>query len=63
MIDALGKHLAKTHIRHRIEWYPGTHHGFAFPQRQGAYDKRAAERHWERLHALFERNLKRRQRR
>ncbi len=60
MIEALGKHLAATRIRQRIEWYPGTHHGFAFPQRQGAYDKRAAERHWERLHALFERNLKQR---
>ena len=59
MVNALGEHLAKTQIRQRIEWYPGTHHGFAFPQRQGAYDKRAAERHWERIHALFERNLKR----
>jgi carboxymethylenebutenolidase len=58
MIAALSEHLAKTKIRYRIEWYPGTHHGFAFPQRQGAYDMRAAERHWERLNALFERNLK-----
>jgi carboxymethylenebutenolidase len=59
MVAALAKHLSGTRIRHRIEWYPGTHHGFAFPQRQGAYDARAAERHWERLNALFERNLKR----
>jgi carboxymethylenebutenolidase len=59
MIDALQKHLATTGIRFRIEIYAGTHHGFAFPGRQGAYDMRAAERHWERLHALFERNLKR----
>ncbi len=59
MIDALAEHLATTDVRHRIEWYPGTHHGFAFPSRAGAYDMRAAERHWERLHALFERNLKR----
>jgi carboxymethylenebutenolidase len=59
MIDALQAHLATTGIRFRVETYPGTHHGFAFPNRQGAYDMRAAERHWERLHALFERNLKR----
>jgi len=59
MIAAFSEHLAKTKIRHRIEWYPGTHHGFAFPQRQGAYNERAAERHWERINALFERNLKR----
>jgi carboxymethylenebutenolidase len=58
MIAALSEHLAKTKIRHRVEWYPGTHHGFAFPQRQGMYDPRAAERHWERINALFERNLK-----
>ena len=52
-------HLKSTGIRYRVETYPGTHHGFAFPKR-GAdiYDKAAAERHWERLHALFERNLK-----
>jgi len=35
-----------------VEIYPGTHHGFAFPQRP-AYHKVAAERHWERLFALF----------
>jgi carboxymethylenebutenolidase len=58
MVDALQAHLATTGIRHRIEWYPGTHHGFAFPSRTGMYDARAAERHWERLYALFERNLK-----
>ena len=59
MIAALDAHLKSTGIRYRVETYPGTHHGFAFPKR-GAdiYDKAAAERHWERLHALFERNLK-----
>jgi carboxymethylenebutenolidase len=39
-----------------VELYPGVHHGFAFPQRP-AYDKAAAERHWERLFALWKRNL------
>jgi carboxymethylenebutenolidase len=39
-----------------IEIYPGTEHGFAFPQRP-VYDRAAAERHWERLFALFRRNL------
>jgi carboxymethylenebutenolidase len=51
--------LSCTITSFRIETYPGTHHGFAFPDRKAAYDMRAAERHWERLHALFERNLKR----
>ncbi len=56
MIDGLDKYLAATGIRYQIEWYPGTHHGFVFPQRQGMYHKAAAERHWEQLFALFRRN-------
>jgi len=39
-----------------VEIYPGTHHGFAFPKRP-VYDRDAAERHWERLVALYRRNL------
>ena len=37
-------------------FYPGVHHGFAFPQRK-VYDKPTAERHWERLIALYRRRL------
>ena len=43
-------------VRHQIELYPGVHHGFAFPERK-IYDKPAAERHWERLIALYRRRL------
>jgi carboxymethylenebutenolidase len=32
-------------------------HGFVFPRREGIYNQPAAERHWERLYALFRRNL------
>jgi carboxymethylenebutenolidase len=39
-----------------LEIYPGVHHGFGFPQRK-IYDKAAAERHWERLIALYRRRL------
>jgi carboxymethylenebutenolidase len=39
-----------------LEIYPGVHHGFGFPQRK-IYDKTAAERHWERLIALYRRKL------
>ena len=39
-----------------VEIYPGTHHGFAFPKRP-VYHRDAAERHWERLLALYRRNL------
>lgn len=57
MVERLDAHLATTGIRYRIEWYPATHHGFVFPQRGEIYVKDAAERHWERLFAMFERNL------
>ena len=57
MIEALDKHLRTTPVRYRIETYPETHHGFVFPKREGMYQKAGAERHWERLIALFRRNL------
>jgi carboxymethylenebutenolidase len=57
MVDGLEQHLADIGANARVERYPGVHHGFAFPGRGEAYDKTAAERHWERLHALFDRNL------
>jgi carboxymethylenebutenolidase len=50
--------LAKAGVDYRIEWYPGAQHGFAFPEREGVYDEKSAERHWERLFALFERRLR-----
>ncbi len=43
-------------VNAEVELYPKVEHGFAFPQR-AAYNKDAAERHWERLYALFARNL------
>ena len=57
MIDDLDHHLAETGINYRIEIYPGTEHGFVFPLRQGKYHKASAERHWERLLALYDRCL------
>lgn len=42
---------------HRLEWYPGAQHGFAFPLRAGIYDQPSAERHWARLFTLFARHL------
>jgi carboxymethylenebutenolidase len=57
MIAALDAHLRTTPLRYRIETYPETQHGFVFPKREGMYQKAGAERHWERLIALFRRNL------
>ena len=33
MIDALDAHLAGIGSNYRVEWYPGTEHGFVFPNR------------------------------
>ena len=56
-IDGLEAHLNSVGANARVEWDPGTHHGFAFERRGAVYDRDAAERHWERLHALFRRTL------
>jgi carboxymethylenebutenolidase len=55
-VEALTSSLAADKIDAEVELYPGVEHGFAFPQR-AAYDKDAAERHWERLIALYRRHL------
>jgi carboxymethylenebutenolidase len=57
MIDQLRAELAAKGGNAEVEIYPGTAHGFAFPSRP-VYDKQAAERHWERLFALFGTALK-----
>jgi carboxymethylenebutenolidase len=57
MVQALDASLKAEGVKAEVELYPGVHHGFAFPQRGAVYDKPAAERHWERLFALFARNL------
>ena len=58
-IDKLATSLRAAGTPHRIEWYPGVEHGFVFPNRVGAYHRDSAERHYERLFALFDRTLRR----
>jgi carboxymethylenebutenolidase len=41
----------------RLEWYPGTEHGFVFPLR-AIYNKAAAEQHWQRLFSQWQRCLR-----
>ena len=54
VIDKVTEGMKGTN--NEVEIYPGTHHGFAFPKRP-VYHRDAAERHWERLLALYRRNL------
>jgi carboxymethylenebutenolidase len=58
MVQALEASLKTGRAKAEVELYPGVHHGFAFPQRGAVFDKPAAERHWERLFALWRRNLR-----
>lgn len=56
MVEELRRLFDGSGARGELEIYPGVHHGFGFPQRP-VYDKLAAERHWQRLLALYRRNL------
>jgi carboxymethylenebutenolidase len=56
MVEELQGLFKQSGVAGEIEIYPGVHHGFAFPQRW-CYDQPAAERHWERLLALYCRQL------
>ena len=56
MVEELRGHFAAAGASGEIELHPGVPHGFAFPARW-CYDKPAAERHRERLIALYRRRL------
>ena len=56
MVEELRGLFRRAGTAGEIELYPGVHHGFAFPQRW-CYDQPAAERHWERLIALYRKRL------
>jgi len=58
MVEELRRLFDASGARGELEIYPGVHHGFGFPQRW-CYDKTAAERHWQRLIALYDRSLRR----
>ena len=55
-LDSLPRIMKQGEVKHRVEIYPDTEHGFAFPERP-VYVKAAGERHWERLFSLFGREL------
>lgn len=56
MVEELKTAFSQSNANGEIEIYPKVHHGFAFPQRW-CYEKKAAERHWERLINLYKRQL------
>jgi carboxymethylenebutenolidase len=56
MVEELKTLFQRAGTAGEIEMHMGVHHGFAFPERW-CYDKPAAERHWERLIALYRKQL------
>ncbi len=56
VIPTLRAALEAHGVRHAIEIYSGTRHGFCFPERD-VYVHDAAERYWRTLFELFRRNL------
>ena len=56
-VERLKQCFEGTGIKHRFETYEGREHGFALPGRR-VYHKNSAERHWVRVHDIFQRNLK-----
>lgn len=55
-VAALRASLQSCGANAEVELYEGTGHAFAFTDRS-TYDRVADDRHWERLFALFRRNL------
>ena len=48
--------MSAAGVNYRIDFMAGALHGFAPPGGE-RYNRGAAERHWEHVHALFRRNL------
>lgn len=53
----LKKALDKADVKHELKVFPGTQHGFCFPER-AVYDTLAAEKTWSKIFAMWDRRLK-----
>ena len=56
LIAELGQILAPSPVTYRHECHQGAEHGYALPDRD-IYDKRAANRDWELIFAMFRRRI------
>jgi len=54
---ALRNALDAGHVRYQLEFNPGARHGYAMSD-FAVYDRQAAERHWQRVLALFAAHLR-----
>lgn len=58
VIPVLEKSLEEEGVSYEIKTYPGTHHGFCFPERGAPYNEDAAEDVWRRTFEMFDRQLR-----
>ena len=49
--------LDRADVKYKLKVFPGTHHGFCFPER-AVYDTLAAEETWSKIFAMWDRCLK-----
>ena len=57
VIPTLRQALDKHGIRYGLDVFPGSRHGFQFPERD-VYETHAAEASWAKIIAMWDRNLK-----
>jgi carboxymethylenebutenolidase len=57
VVPTLHERLDKAGTRYGIDVFPGSHHGFQFPERD-VYETHAAEASWAKIIAMWDRNLK-----
>ena len=57
VIAGFERALLAAGVAAQVHWFPGTHHGFVFPERTAVYQHAGAELHWQHLLQLFQRQL------
>ncbi len=57
VIPTLTAALEKAGVKHRVKIFPGTNHGYTFPER-AVYAPAASEQTWTMMFELWDRNLK-----
>lgn len=55
-MEIMDKAMSDAGINYRLDFMEGALHGFAPPGGE-RYNREASEKHWERVHAMFQRNL------
>lgn len=58
VIDDLKSALDAHGVSYKCDIWPGTHHGFAFPEREAVYAEEASEKVWDIVFEMWDRTLR-----